>query len=597
MRKEVIFSDLGSLFKPSEAISTTGDKTHWRSVPYTCGKISGTLVSSLNDSRPQDISFDPQLTGWYRVYVSQPDVSDSDLQMKLTGDEGFFRFELLRGTASTVTNMEESFWRCCDMTGKSVILTRANLNAANSTKSMLAWLRFVPMDDNEVQAHLQDMARTDTKRIYATDDIHCRLYRYNIDSPEMWESTVIPYEDSDVEWFAVEDISTFTAGPTPTENWQDFAFSRFNDAMVQAQSREFDSAKAMKIVADKGHKIGLKISISQRMGVWGMSFPYDQQYFDNPFYMAHPEFRCVGRDGMALSGQSYAFPEVQQYFIDHLVKMTETGCDAVTLIAHRGGFYVQFEQPVVDRFMALYGEDPRTLPLDEPRLNALHCEIMTEFFRNLRKALDEACPDRRVQIHLRTMWSIYDTKYYAIDCHKLCQEGLIDAIINYPQRYREVLDPAFFENGRIDIEQYHKYLYEDGGLGVIRHSNTNEVVMNPLPDSSGVLQGPDSLAKCVAEWMQLEKTYGTKVYMELMPRTLHPEELHRRLVELYDLGAERIGMWDTYDRVSIHTMWAMARLAGHKEELKTMTPPGYTLHRVQNIAGFDITRMNPRWGG
>jgi len=248
--------------------------------------------------------------------------------------------------------------------------------------------------------------------------------------------------------------------------------------------------------------------------------------------------------------------------------------------------------------MELYGEEIYTLPLDDPRLNSLHCQIMTEFFRKLRAALDAACPERHVQVHLRTMGTVYDTRYYGMDCEQLAKEGLVDAFVVYPQRYREKTNREDFADGRFDLDIHKKLVYqaENGERLFIRNYDTS-YPPKPYPDSRGVPQGPADLQACCDEWMALEKTYGTLVYMEIMPRVIQPEEMRSRALELYACGIERLALWDTYGRVPYNGLWALTRYLGHKDELANIPGPFYTKYRMQEIAGLDITRCHPCWGG
>ena len=142
---------------------------------------------------------------------------------------------------------------------------------------------------------------------------------------------------------------------------------------------------------------------------------------------------------------------------------------------------------------------------------------MTEFFQKLRHALDEAYPDRHVQIHLRAMWSTYDTRYYAMDCEQLAKLGLVDTIISYPQRYREIISPEFYRDGKIDLEDYSRFVYGRNERPFIRDYD-NSTCVAPYPDSNGVPQGPESYAQCVNQWMELERKYGVKIYMDIITK-------------------------------------------------------------------------------
>lgn len=597
MAQEVLFSDLGSCFGPAETLSPKGRKDSWRVIPYRSGDITGTMLSSLNEGFPADVTFDPQLTGWYKIYVCLPTFPDLEVHLKLTQDEGIFKLWPLTKEGLTFTQLEESFWRCAKMDGQSITLSKQAVSKYWTRTSILAWLRFVPMTDEEVAALLADRLRQDTKRLYVTDDMHNKLFEGDPTAPGYWDCVVLPYEDSDVRWLSLERIPSFISGSCPDGDMDSYAFIRSGDRGLQAQRHLFDSPTVLKELVRKGHQRGLLMSISLRMGAWGIGFPLDQCYFDFDPYLENPQWRCVMRDGIPAAAFSYAYPEVQQMVIDMLLEMAASGCDAVTLISHRGIPYVLFEAPVAERFRAVYGEDPYDLPLDDPRLNRIHCDIMTEFFRKARKALDEFSPDRHIELHLRALHSVYDTKYVGLDTETLAAEGLIDAIISYPNRYREVYgEGCILPNGRIDMDRYNAFVNDPAGPRPYLHQG-DQACFGPWPDSRGVPQGPETVAQQAKQWMALEEKYGIPVYIDIMPRLMPPEELRQRALELIEAGADRFALWDTFGRVTPRAMWAVARKLGHTELVKEGIDPDYRIFRLQELAGNDISRYLPIWGG
>ena len=78
------------------------------------------------------------------------------------------------------------------------------------------------------------------------------------------------------------------------------------------------------------------------------------------------------------------------------------------------------------------------------------------------------------------------------------------------------------------------------------------------------------------------------------------EEYRDRALELYGCGAERISLWDTYNRAPRKRPWTMISRLGHKQELASYDSGEGTLYSVQRIlkvAGKDISRYLPAWGG
>ena len=282
------------------------------------------------------------------------------------------------------------------------------------------------------------------------------------------------------------------------------------------------------------------------------------------------------------------------------VACAEQGFDAVGVMAHRGIPYVLFEEPVAERFFELYGEYPYSLPLDEPRLNALHCEIMTEFMRELREALDEKFGKGIKQIHFRSLYSIYDTKYVGLDVERWAREGLVDAVISYPQRVHELLDGDVWVDDareRIDVEKYTNY--------VRTHYHVNMrpcdfETIEPIVNYRGELCGPSDQRERVEDWMRLEKEHGVKVYFEILPRHMSVEEYRARALDIYNSGADGIALWDTYSRAVVKSTWSAVRRLGHKETLADMDLGEGELYRtlfMLKIGEHDLNRFNPDWGG
>ena len=583
-RKELFFTDLDQIFEPRELISEIGRNDVWRAVPYKATEFSGTMLTALGTARPEDISFDPGLKGWYKIFIQTPCISGQRFHLKLSSDVSF---DMLETSSGNYCRIEETLWRYADMTGESIILSNKRISVQNN--SALSGLRFVPMTEEEVEAYKLDSARSDTKRLFATHDMHGHLYANCLQQPSDWLSLIMPYKNSDVEWLSLEEIRIFLNGKCPC-NADDYAFLREGDRVIQKQLATLDFDKVLADCVSYGHELGLKMSVSLRMGAWGMGFPYDQCYFDVPFHDENPHLHCIDRNGDNISAMSYAFPEVRKFVIDTLLNSARSGCDAVTLIAHRGIPYVLFEKPVADRYFELYGEYPYDLPLDNPRLNKLHCDIMIGFFRELREALDETYGKNKIRIQLRSLY-FDDAKRIGLDVEELSRLGLVNDIIVYPQTFDELwkVDSVRVYNeekgeDRIDIEKYNAYV-----------NSNHETLLN----SHGVGTYGEIVSSQVEKWLSVEKKYGVKLYFEIMPRIMPVADFKKQALQLYSLGAERFALWDTYCRVPYCDLRAIISKLGHKEELADLAPEGTVKRsfRVLTYGSMNFGRYKPYWGG
>jgi hypothetical protein len=342
-----------------------------------------------------------------------------------------------------------------------------------------------------------------------------------------------------------------------------------------------------------GHEMGLKMVSALRLDRWNFPFPSIQYYFDNRFGKEHPEYRMVDRDGKPMRSLSYAYPEVRRNIIKHIIDMARLGFDAVALLFSRRVPLLHFEEPVAKRFYEKYGEYPYNLPLADKRLNSVHSEILTEFMRELRAALDEAVPDRRVEIHARVLFSMYDTNLFGLDVRRWAKEGLVDVILSFPQRLYEKLPPEIMlPDGSIDMEKYS--VYKETSEENTTYFNTDFDFEEPYVDCYGNSVGPKSQRERVEEFLEIEKEFGTKVIFDIMPRVMSPEENERRAKELYSYGAERLTLWDTNARYWRFGMWNTVKKLGHKDALlrgERLAEGAIRYSRILSIAGLDESKF------
>ena len=252
-RKELLFSDMAAVFGPEEHLSDCPYKTKWQRVPYKHKDFSGTMLYCGSD-KAEDISFDPQLTGWYRIYVGI--MIKTGLDLKLSGDPAFLHHEASRNHKSLPGQyFEEAIWRMADMTGEKIHISANNIQLDHETS--ITHLRFVPMSEDEVAALLADDARTDTKSLYISNDIHNVLYFHDIRNIQDFFPVVTEYEHSDAEWIAMEDNRILGR-----EIYQeDYSYPREGDRNFVRNLNRWDLDQVYKALVDLGHEKGYKMVV------------------------------------------------------------------------------------------------------------------------------------------------------------------------------------------------------------------------------------------------------------------------------------------------------------------------------------------------
>ena len=110
-----------------------------------------------------------------------------------------------------------------------------------------------------------------------------------------------------------------------------------------------------------------------------------------------------------------------------------------------------------------------------------------------------------------------------------------------------------------------------------------------------------TFAKNAAAWLpplvELVKDTSVKLYPDLYPRRQPPAASLYSAATLYQLGAEGISLWDTYNRVVRISEWAMMRRLGHREEIEVWRAAGKgdDYFRVLNFKQLGAQSGDPRY--
>lgn len=134
-RRELLFTKLEDVFGPAEKLSPYSLKDKWRVVPYEAEERIGNILASIGGT-PEDISFDPRLTGWYKICIGL--LRDCVTTLKLTSDTAFFTVASSPVSSGAGRRVEEALWRYADMTDESIPVTKnipTNLTAHVSQAS------------------------------------------------------------------------------------------------------------------------------------------------------------------------------------------------------------------------------------------------------------------------------------------------------------------------------------------------------------------------------------------------------------------------------------------------------------------------------
>lgn len=572
MDKEIILSSLADIICNKEDISSSLSTDKWQSMEFSAGGISGNMLVAGEMCHPKDLTLKPNLVGWYKIFVATINLKSTNyFCMRLSSDEGFSGmrdpFYGKKFMWTPLEYAEEFFWKCACLTDEDIIISKPDSHFKNTCS--VAWLRFVPMTEEEIEA-FKNQKGDSSVHVHFDEDLNAED---SLDSNEALLTRIAMIKGTDAGECSLEisfdyDTPEIDAAPTLLAN----------DLGWYKGDSEFQKVKehAYRLRIDFLHQNGIKAFAANRMSVTEFTPPYTNfQWAYKCFVRNHPEYYCTLRDGSSIAVCSYAFPEVRRYVIDTLLSFMKFGFDGLTLIFHRG-LHIGFEKPVVDAFNEKYpGIDPFTLPVTDKRLNGVFGEFMTEFMSELRCELSEKYGSDK-KINVVVDFSPETSKHFGLDIESWARLGLIDEVCQGIMEMYENLEGTLDENGKIILEKYREKLKSEPVL--CRYHDTD-------------LEKAVNSAK---EHLKICKKYGVEFYAALpWPHKIAPKEYEPYRKAFADIGVTKFLSWNTnhllYDLPEAHTALSPSLATEEMIEAKR--------YRVTSLAGSNIGIFNPNWRG
>ena len=433
MSQHHTISDLSSA-RPADALTDAPKASHWRVVDYACPMATGKMLYAGPLTNPPSLTLPLGLKGWHRLVAGLWGGSYINIAtpLKLTGEP---HFKTLRRERPSNETIEEVPFGCADLTGRDLILGPPAPGSENTVA--LAYVRCEPMSDDEVRQVEADCRSTDHRKVIAYNDGISFFSGQRYESKEDVQAVVEPYRHSDVEsvfWGLTGDVTTFaTPHGRMAGEGMDAAPARGTRQLV-ANLRGLDAKGINPLVTamEYAHELGLQFHAYQRMGAGTHHLPNDVTW-TGPFYAAHPEWRCVDRNGLAIPRLSYAYSGVRRHWLDLLVEVAGFGVDGINLCFMRGPPFVAYEPPLIDGFQKQFGKDPRQLDEWDEQWLRYRAWPMTEFVRELRRELDVvgAKLGKRLAISATSFPTAAGNLFYGLDVEGWIAEGLLDRLTPY----------------------------------------------------------------------------------------------------------------------------------------------------------------------
>ena len=358
MNSDIILSDMGQC-RPAAALSETRRRHHWQLLLYETKNFSGRLVSAGFMTEAPEVRLAHDRNGWFAIHIGLWMAGKTDtgwgrttmgadnvggLKIRLEDDPCFVMF---RREAPDRGNLEEMFWKVSELKGQDFVIAQ-QLEGFRGHAS-LAYIRLVPLSEDEVREWREHCANPSHKRLIATNDAFGVFFRNRITTVEGIREQVEPYRNTDFKMIWWEIVSGMFGG------WRDEGklyadgvedYPRPGDYFMAESLRVLRSRgiNPLKTAMDHAHEIGIEFHVSQRSEMFQTAPPFEE-CFATDFYRDHPEWRLRDIDGTEVTGMSYAFPEVRGYLIGLLEQATALGADGAAIIYPRSAPFILYEDP------------------------------------------------------------------------------------------------------------------------------------------------------------------------------------------------------------------------------------------------------------
>ena len=554
---------------PASAWSPTPKRRRWRALEYEADPLTGTMLLAGPETEAPEITVGVGVSGWHAIsfgvfeghgILREP----LKLLARLSGDSTF-SILTWRPDDTTDARIVELFWRVADLTGQELVLGQVGVRATEGDgpgsvqcfNAGVAYVKLVPLNKREVAALVADRKRADNRRLWAHDDAWSMHFAYRQTSEEEIRRQLEPFRDSDFSRILWEVgggdsllYSTKIGRLLTHDGLDDFARPGERWAAESLRLLRDSGIDPFQVAIAHAHALGMEFHAGYRVANFYGPPAHDGGRCDC-FYHRHPELRGVDRDGNPTPRIAYSYPETRRYVLSLLEEIASYPVDGICIMYNRRPPIVEYEPPLVDGFIARYGEDPRRLDSRDPRWLSYRAEVLTGFMREVRLAMDGVAErddrPRRIAVSAIVSGDEQENLLFGLDLKAWVDEGLVDTLIGYSSVPR--FDAA--TTGR--------------GEAWERIEDVNYLV---------------------------SVTRGTacRLAINIMPRRMSPEAYRLKAAALYGAGVEDLFLWDSdsSNRADFGEAYSALRRLGHREEVSAWVASSQPSLRVP---GMDVRRL------
>ena len=320
-REGVLISDM-SRCEPQSAIASKRKPGCWFKVPYeTKDGIKGVILGKGELTDPPDVSLPLEARGWHAIYLGVhrgtilmglPFSDPFGLKVKLSDERLFDQVrpsvtDVARNNTAvdgSTTSIEEFFWKASELDGQHLIISYPRVDVG--TMAQLAFVRLVPMTEDELEEYRRAAGSPDTRVLAAEFDGHSGSSFFDgtrtvDDLLEIYE----PLRDTDVGKVFLGTGGTGAGSmfyPTKVGEMygageEAFYTERCRRTVESLRSYVARGIDPVKVRVEHVQSMGIEVYLGFRMGTMTSAPPSGEPV---PFWRDHPEFRCRDREGNSI---------------------------------------------------------------------------------------------------------------------------------------------------------------------------------------------------------------------------------------------------------------------------------------------------------
>lgn len=439
---DILLSNPGEL--AAENAQYPGVTEFYRLLPYETEAIRGVMLAMGGSSSAPPAAVPLKCRGRYKIYLAlfSGFYQNPEVRVKLQDEAEFQTLSLIRTNHEefydSAVSLYEVFWKEADLDEHFLVMD--GCLQKGRLPSAIAYIRL-----EECTAHAEP--KKPVPLAITADGWGAFGYQPHHRAEDMLVNfEKIPDNLNIRLLFWGNGVGDWCNYPTKVGNYFskytskiDITADDMNTLQQNIQIWQKENWDSMAIAREYAKKRGWEFHVYIRMQGFGVLYPKGM-LVQSDFFAAHPEYYCRDKQGVPVCKLSYAYPAVQEHMLALIEEILTYQPDGICLNFTRGLPMVLYEDVLVEKYQALYHQDPRLLPEDEPRWLALQKDTVTAFIQKVKKVLN----GRRLSVMVPG--DPQDAEKYALDIPRWVKEGYIDDLAVAGTRYNahdvHVDDPA-----------------------------------------------------------------------------------------------------------------------------------------------------------